>query len=550
MITLDGRSLTIEQLAQIARDPSIHVERDPSTNERVARSEALIGRIVENYRRAFESGEAPPTEYGVTTGFGEFKDKRIAPDDLQQLQRNLLLSHSVGVCGDDAYFDAEVVRAALVTRLNAFLLGHSGVRRTMVEIVEAMINRGVIPLVPLKGSVGASGDLCPLAHTFATLLGVGDFVLNGQEYPATELPSVLGFDAEVMKPTFKEGLALVNGVNYSAAMLALGVFDAQHIAEMADAAAAMTLEAMCGCGRALDAKIHAARGHPGQIRSAARMRELLEGSHLLERAAAVQDAYSLRCAPQVHGASRDAIGFARATAQREINAATDNPLFFPDESDEAYSGGNFHGQPLAIAADLLTIALAELANISERRTAMLLDGNHNRRLPQNLTTRPGVNTGLMIAQYTAASLVSENKVLSHPASVDSIPTSANAEDHVSMSTYAARKMRTVLRNTQNVLAIEFLVSSQALDWRIGMSMDPLAPRREMSLADADEQAQRFAAVQPANVANSVAPALREFYLRVREVSPPVVRDRALSDDVRRVYEALFSVRAGFSRPTG
>ncbi len=435
MITLDGRSLTIEQLAQIARDPSIHVERDPSTNERVARSEALIGRIVENYRRAFESGEAPPTEYGVTTGFGEFKDKRIAPDDLQQLQRNLLLSHSVGVCGDDAYFDAEVVRAALVTRLNAFLLGHSGVRRTMVEIVEAMINRGVIPLVPLKGSVGASGDLCPLAHTFATLLGVGDFVLNGQEYPATELPSVLGFDAEVMKPTFKEGLALVNGVNYSAAMLALGVFDAQHIAD-------------------------------------------------------------------------------------------------------------------AIAADLLTIALAELANISERRTAMLLDGNHNRRLPQNLTTRPGVNTGLMIAQYTAASLVSENKVLSHPASVDSIPTSANAEDHVSMSTYAARKMRTVLRNTQNVLAIEFLVSAQALDWRIGMSMDPLAPRREMSLADADEQAQRFAAVQPANVANSVAPALREFYLRVREVSPPVVRDRALSDDVRRVYEALFSVRAGFSRPTG
>src|SRR5437879_2619235 len=392
MITLDGHSLTIEQLAQIARDPSVHVGRDAVANERVARAEALIMRIVDKYRR---SGERT---YGVTTGFGEFKDKNIPPEDLEQLQRNVLLSHSVGICGDNAYFDAEVVRAALVTRLNAFLLGHSGVRRTMVDIVEAMINRGVVPLVPLKGSVGASGDLCPLAHTFATLLGVGEFFLNGKKHPASELPSILGFDAEVMKPTFKEGLALVNGVNYSAAMLALGVFDGEHLAEMADTAASMTLEAMCGCERALDHKVHEARGHPGQIRSAARMRELIEGSHLIESAKAVQDPYSIRCAPQVHGASRDAIGFARATAEREINAATDNPLFFPDESDVAYSAGNFHGQPIAIAADLLAIALAELASISERRIAMMLDGNHNRRLPQNLTTRPGVHSGLMIAQ--------------------------------------------------------------------------------------------------------------------------------------------------------
>ena len=556
MITLDGHSLTIEQLAQIARDPSVHVGRDAVANERVARAEALIMRIVDKYRR---SGERT---YGVTTGFGEFKDKNIPPEDLEQLQRNVLLSHSVGICGDNAYFDAEVVRAALVTRLNAFLLGHSGVRRTMVDIVEAMINRGVVPLVPLKGSVGASGDLCPLAHTFATLLGVGEFFivedrqscLSGQArlpvLHASELPSVLGFDAEVMKRTFKEGLALVNGVNYSAAMLALGVFDGEHLAEMADTAASMTLEAMCGCERALDHKVHEARGHPGQIRSAARMRELIEGSHLIESAKAVQDPYSIRCAPQVHGASRDAIGFARATAEREINAATDNPLFFPDESDVAYSAGNFHGQPIAIAADLLTIALAELASISERRIAMMLDGNHNRRLPQNLTTRPGVHSGLMIAQYTAASLVSENKVLSHPASVDSIPTSANAEDHVSMSTHAARKMRTVLRNAEDVLAIEFLVVAQALDWRIGMAMDPLAPRREMSVAEADEQARKFESVQPNKVAEGVAPNLRELYLRVRKVSPPVVRDRALSDDVSRVREELFSVRAGFSRPTG
>jgi len=561
MIKLDGHSLTIEQLAQIARDPTTGVARDPSTNDRVARSEALIVRIVENYKRAFETGATPPTEYGVTTGFGEFKDKAIAPDDLEQLQRNLLLSHSVGVCGDGSYFDSEVVRAALVTRLNAFLQGHSGVRRMMVDIVEAMINRGVIPLVPLKGSVGASGDLCPLAHTFATLLGVGKFYVLGENgiRNASELPSVLGFDPRKMKPTFKEGLALVNGVNYSAAMLALGVHDAEHLAEVADAAAALTLEAMCGCGRALDPKIHEARGHPGQIRSASRMRELLEGSRLMERAGAVQDPYSLRCAPQVHGASRDAIGFARGTAEREINAATDNPLFFPEDGEPwdlrfrgnwpasyrgdyrlAYSAGNFHGQPIAIAADLLTIALAELANISERRVQMLLDGNHNRRLPQNLTTRPGVNSGLMIAQYTAASLVSENKVLSHPASVDSIPTSANAEDHVSMSTHAARKMRTVLRNAQDVLAIELLVVAQALDWRIGMSIDPIAPRPEMSVKDADEQARRFETVQPKSVAESVAPALREIYDRVRDASPPVVRDRALSDDVRRVHEAFFS----------
>ncbi len=577
MIVLDGQSLTIEQLAQIARDPSLRVTRDPASNARVEKSEALIAHVVENYRRAYESGAAPPTEYGVTTGFGEFKDKTIAPDDLEQLQRNLLLSHSVGV-GENAdaddlanYFDAEVVRAALVTRLNAFLLGYSGVRRTMVEIVEAMLNRAVIPLVPLRGSVGASGDLCPLAHTFATLLGVGRFYvedrrsrLSGQAglpvlHDASELPKLLGFDAETMKPTFKEGLALVNGVNFSAGMLALGVHDAEQLASIADAAASLTLEAMCGCARALDPKVHQARGHVGQIRSAARMRELLEGSRLVERAGAVQDPYSLRCAPQVHGASRDAIAFARTIAEREINAATDNPLFFPEDGEPwdlrfrdnwpdsyrgdyrlAYSAGNFHGQPIAIAADLLTIALAELANISERRTQMMLDGNHNRRLPQNLTTRAGVNSGLMIAQYTAASLVSENKVLAHPASVDSIPTSANAEDHVSMSTHAARKMRTVLRNVQNVLSIELLVAAQALDWRVGMGVDPIAPRAPLSLEEAEEQARRFESVRPTAIENGIAPALRPFYLRVREVSPAVTRDRPLSEDVRRVHGAFFS----------
>jgi histidine ammonia-lyase len=554
-ILLDGTSLSIEELARIARDPSVRVERDPATDARVAKAEELIAHAVDNYRRAWEAGEPAPTEYGVTTGFGEFKDKPIAPNDLEQLQRNLLLSHSVGV-GDS--FPAEVIRAVLATRLNAFLQGHSGVRRTMVDIVQAMLNRGVIPLVPIQGSVGASGDLCPLSHTFATLLGAGRFTTTDDPTPrdARELPALLGFDAAAMQPTFKEGLALVNGVNFSAAMLALGVYDADRLADACDEAAALTLEALCGCTRALDAKVHEARGHPGQIRSAARMRELVEGSLLVERAGAVQDPYSLRCAPQVHGASRQAIDYARDVAVREINAATDNPLFFPDEGEPfdlrfrenwpptyrgdtrlAYSAGNFHGQPIALAADFLAIALAELANISERRTAMLLDGNHNRNLPQNLTTRPGVNSGLMIAQYTAASLVSENKVLAHPASVDSIPTSANAEDHVSMSTHAARKMGTILANAQHVVAIELLVAAQAIDWRAGMQCDPLAPRAAMSLEEAEQQARDFETAtrgRARDIALRLGRGTRETYLRVRDAVEPVYRDRPLSDDVRRV----------------
>jgi histidine ammonia-lyase len=563
-ITLDGSSLTIEQLVAIARDPSIFVERHPSTEAIVARGEELIAQIVENYRRAYEAGESGAREYGVTTGFGEFKDQPIAPDDLEQLQRNLLLSHSVGI-GENTnpddlsnYFSAEVVRAALATRLNAFLKGHSGVRRKLVDVVQAMLNRGVIPLVPLRGSVGASGDLCPLSHLFVVLLGEGRFYTTSDPTlrDAKELPAVLGFTAEELLPRFKEGLALVNGANFSTAMLALGVYDAERLAGVADAAAAMALEAMCGCTRALDAKVHDARGQLGQIQSAARMRELLNGSTLVERAGAVQDSYSLRCAPQVHGASRDAIRYAREIAEREINAATDNPLFFPDGGDPfdvefranrhpdekrvAYSAGNFHGQPIALASDFLAIAVAELANISERRTALMLDGNMNRRLPSNLTTKPGVHSGLMIAQYTAASIVSENKVLAHPASVDSIPTGANVEDHVSMSTHAARKMRTIVGNTQSVLALELLVSAQALDWRIGMKCDPLAPRHVMTVDEAEAQSREFEAVVTTDVAAGIAPALRPLYLEIRKAVPPVTKDRVLSEDARRVRALLFA----------
>jgi len=567
-IRLDGSSLTIEQLVRIARDPSVRVERDSSTNGRVASSEALIAEIVHNYRTAWEAGEAPATEYGVTTGFGEFKDKPIAPADLEQLQRNLLLSHSVGVGNntnvDDLsnYYPAEIVRAALATRLNAFLQGHSGVRTKLVDIVEAMLNRGVIPLVPLRGSVGASGDLCPLSHLFSVLLGAGRFYTTGDATlrDATELPALLGFDAEELKPTFKEGLGLVNGANFSAAMLAIAVYDAERLADTADGCAAIALEAVCGCTRALDAKVHEARGHRGQIESAARMRQLLEGSTLVERAGAVQDPYSLRCAPQVHGASRDAIRYVRTIAEHEINAATDNPLFFPGEGDPfdlrfaanwpewyhgerrlAYSAGNFHGQPLALAADFLTIAICELASISERRSQLLLDGNHNRGLPQNLTTRPGVNSGLMIAQYTAASIVSENKTLAHPASVDSIPTAANSEDHVSMSTWAARKLRSVIANAQAVLALELLIVAQAIEWRVAFDLDPNSRPPRMSLEEAEAQARLFTdrvAGKHATLAPALGTGTRAIYLRVREIVAPVIADRQLSEDVRRLREGI------------
>ena len=570
-ITLDGAALTIEQLVQIARHGA-RVERNPSTDAAVARSEALIAEIVANYRKAWEAKSAVPSEYGVTTGFGEFKDKPIAPEDLEQLQRNLLLSHSVGV-GDNSdpddlsnYFPAEVVRGALATRLNAFLRGHSGVRTKLVEIVQAMLNRGVIPLVPLRGSVGASGDLCPLSHLFVTLLGHGRFYVVEDAHlndaravrtlrPATDLPALLGFDAQEMKPTFKEGLGLVNGANFSAAMLALAVHDAERLADAADAATALSLEAMAGSMRAFDPKVHEERGHAGQKESARRVRELLEGSRLVERAGAVQDAYSLRCAPQVHGATRDTIRFVRTTAEAELNAATDNPLFFPGESDPvdlqfranwpewyhgetrlAYSAGNFHGQPLALAADFLTIAVHELGNISERRTQMMLDGHHNRGLPQNLTTRPGVNSGLMILQYTAASIVSENKVLSHPASIDSIPTGANTEDHVSMSTHAARKLRTVLSNVQSVLAIELLTGAQAVEWRAVFQYDPNRPAPKLlEIEHAEAQARQFeeaVSERAANIATQLGRGTRELYLKVRAAAKPVLYDRPLDEDIR------------------
>jgi histidine ammonia-lyase len=515
-LVLDGSSLSLAQLANAARDPSITVELSASAWESVDRAAGLVAKIRATYEALPADADAETRRlslaYGTTTGFGEFKKVAVAPDQLDQLQVNILISHAAGV-GDNEnpddlsnYFPPDVVRAALIIRVNTFLRGHSGLRHELVEAVVRMINRGIIPLVPTRGSLGSSGDLCPLAHLFLPILGLGRFyVVSDAGQVATrggeklrdgsEFAAAMGLSAAqaaVLHPRVKEGLALTNGATFSAAMLALASHDARELADTSDAAAALTLESVCGRTRALHPAIHEARGMTGQARSAAVIRAMIRDSRLVDRTSEVQDVYSLRCAPQVHGASRDAIEYAADIAAREINAATDNPLFFPKMTDvagrvgagreelnrhglevnrahepHAFSAGNFHGQPVAIASDVLAIAVAELANVSERRLQMLLDEYHNRGLPPNLTANPGLHSGFMIAQYSAASLVSENKILCHPASVDSIPSSANTEDHVAMATTAARKVRTVLANTRAVVATELLVAAQAAEWRVG-----------------------------------------------------------------------------------
>lgn len=561
-LVLDGASLTVDDLARAARDPAVQVLCDPAAMDHVARGRARLDALVAEYRRAYEEWQAAPNSapppkmtYGVTTGFGLFKNIPIPPDLIDETQQRLLRSHMAGV-GDSSmpddwsnYFPAEVVRAALLLRLNALLKGHSGVRPLLLETLVAMLNAGVIPLVPTRGSLGASGDLCPLSHLFGILLGEGRFyVVRDSEgvragprdvRPATDLPAVLGMTLSL--PAHKEGLALNNGTSFSTALLALAVHDARILADTADTAAALAIEAVCGNTHAFDPRVHAIRGHAGQKDVAEHVRALLHGSKLINRANEVQDVYSLRCVPQVHGASRDALEHVAAIVQRELNAATDNPLFFPDDpdADEAFSAGNFHGQPIALAADYLAIAVAELASISERRTQMLLDAHHNRGLPANLVPRRGVNSGYMIAQYTAAALVSENKVLAHPACVDSIPSSANSEDHVSMSLTAARKLRTILGNAQAVIAIELMVSAQAIDWRAGLGIDPNeSPRSVRDLAAIEAEAKAFAEATRADIRTNTAAKLgagtRSAYTQVRAVIPPLLDDRPLDDDIRKL----------------
>ena len=465
-VTLTGSDLTIETVEAVARGEE-RVVLDPAAKARMQRSRDLVERLVED-------GEVV---YGVTTGFGALADRTIEPSDAPRLQRNLLVSHAAGV-GDP--LPREVVRAMLLLRANTLALGYSGARPLVAERLLDLLEHGIHPVVPSQGSVGASGDLAPLAHLALPLIGQGQAEVGGQVMPGIDALQAAGLTP--LELGAKEGLALLNGTQLMAALGALIVADADRLLATASVAAAMSVEAMLGTDIAFAEPLHRARPHPGQLRVAAELRWLLRDSGL--QAAhhgsphKVQDPYSLRCAPQVHGAASDAIDYLRRVLAIEMNAATDNPLVFPDgrvvDADanatgggHVLSGGNFHGEPVAIALDVAKIGLVELGSISERRTALLLDPHLNGGLPAFLAANSGLETGLMLLQYTAAALVSEAKVLAHPASVDSIPTSANQEDHVSMGPIAGRHARTVLEGAERIVAIELLVAAQALELRMG-----------------------------------------------------------------------------------
>jgi histidine ammonia-lyase len=449
IIWLNGHSLTIEDIVRVARN-GYGVALDPSARAFVPRGSSMVEKWA-------DAGE---TIYGITTGFGDLASTSISPELSEKLQENLLKSHS---CGVGEPFPEEIVRAAMLLRINTLTRGYSGIRLKTLDQMVAYLNEGIHPVIPSQGSVGSSGDLCPLSHLAITLLGLGEVFYRGRRVPTLRALKEAGLKPlDGLGP--KEGLALNNGTAMTTAVSALSLYDALELAKAVDVAAALSLEALHGVPDAFDPRIHELRPHIGQKLVASNIRRLIEGSEIVEayRGKRVQDAYSLRCIPQVHGASRDAMDFVRQKIEIEINSVTDNPLIFPAEG-EVLSGGNFHAQPIALAMDFLGIAVAELADISERRVARLVDHKLS-GLPRFLIKNSGLNSGLMIPQYTCAALVSENKVLAHPASVDSIPTSANQEDHVSMGAYAARKARTIVENAQKVAAIEFLVAAQALDF--------------------------------------------------------------------------------------
>jgi histidine ammonia-lyase len=479
-IVLTGADLSIGDVESVARGRRRAV-LDDAARARMQESRDLIERLV-------EAGEVV---YGVTTGFGDLASRSVAPADAPRLQENLLMSHAAGV-GEP--LEQEIVRAMLLLRANTLSLGHSGCRPLLVDRLLAFLELGVHPVVPAQGSVGASGDLAPLAHLALPLIGRGQVELGGQRVPALVALRELGLEPLILQA--KEGLALLNGTQLMSAIGALVLIDADRLGRTASVAAAMSVEALLGTDVAFSAAYQLARPHPGQIAVAAELRHLLRdsGFQASHKAAAhkVQDPYSLRCAPQVHGAVRDALDHLRRVLDIEMNSATDNPLVFPEGGVAAedalatgggrvISGGNFHGEPIALALDFAKLAIAVLGAISERRTALLLDARLNGGLPAFLAAASGLDSGLMILQYTAAALASENKVLAHPASADSVPTSANQEDHVSMGPIAARHARTVLEHVEGILAIELVVAAQAIDLRLELLAehgDPGAAPRE------------------------------------------------------------------------
>jgi len=458
-IELDGETLTLDQVAAAASTAGSAPPQVALSDEawaRVRRAEQAVQSFVDR-------GEIV---YGVTTGFGAFKDRIIPRGQVEQLQRNILMSHAVGV---GAPLDEPATRAMMLIRANTLAKGHSGIRAETMELLLAMLNHGVCPVVPSQGSLGASGDLAPLAHMALPLIGLGEAVYRGERLPGGEALARAGLAPSTLDA--KEGLALTNGTAMMSAVGALTTIQSENLALVADLAGCLSLEALHGTPRAFDARIHAVRPHPRQGDCAAVIRALIEGSTFTrpDDPLNVQDAYTLRCMPQVHGAVRDAVAYARWVLEIEINSATDNPLlFFDDDTGAAtvLSGGNFHGEPVAIAMDYLALALTGLGNMAERRLTRLTDEASNQEtLPAFLIQRGGLNSGFMLIQYTAASLASENKVLAHPASADTIPSSANVEDHVSMGTTAARQARQIAANVEQILALELLAAAQAIDFR-------------------------------------------------------------------------------------
>jgi histidine ammonia-lyase len=458
-VRIDGGPLAIDDVLAVADGAPIEITDE--ARRRMAPARALVDELVAEGR----------TVYGVTTGFGALASTRIDPDLAEEAQVALLRSHSAGVgdpLGDD------VVRVMLALRARTLAQGHSGVRPEIVEAQAALLRHGLLPVVPGQGSVGASGDLAPFAHLALPLIGEGFVRVDGRVLPAAEALARAGL--EPVRLRAKEGLSLLNGTE---GMLALGVLAlrrSRRIARAADIACALSVEALLGSARPFSPEIHALRPHPGQIRSAEAIRALLEGSEIVASHAddfvhAVQDAYSLRCAPQVHGAVTDVLDHAEAVFTRELGSVADNPIVFAEDRT-ILSGGNFHGQPLAFAMDFMAIGVTELGSISERRTDRILDPERSSGLPPFLASRPGLNSGYMLTQYTAAALVAENRVLSHPASVESIPTSGSQEDHVSMGWGSARKLQEVLTNTARVVAVEILCAVRGIEHRL-----PLEPGR-------------------------------------------------------------------------
>ncbi len=458
VIILDGEQLTFEQVLAVAYGTP--------GRPQVLLSEQARRQVVRAADAVQQLLDCGTVAYGITTGFGAFKDRVIAPDQVRQLQRNILISHSVGV-GDP--FDQPTTRAIMLIRANTLARGYSGIRLETLELLLGMLNAGVHPRIPQKGSLGASGDLAPLAHMSLPLIGEGEAELDGELLSGAEALGRAGLAPIVLAA--KEGLALTNGTSVMCAIGVLETVRAEQLSQTADIAGCLSLEALHGTLLAFDPRIHALRPMPRQQECAAYLRRLLQDSQFVRSydPSNVQDAYTLRCIPQVHGAVRDAIAYARWIFTIELNAVTDNPLIFIDDQTgdvEVISGGNFHGEPLAIALDYMGLAVAELGNISERRIARLVDQATNTHvLPAFLTRTGGLNSGFMLVQYTAAALATENKILAHPASVDTIPTSANVEDHVSMGCTAALKARAIQDNVERILAIELMAAAQGIDFR-------------------------------------------------------------------------------------